>query len=135
MVKKLLSAALPLWLLLPWGVSAQTITENLLELDRLLDSSIASIGRIEIENESLRQTLENLEASLKTQSLLLREQGVLLNAQEANYNQQQQIYETQKAYLKTLQNKSRIYKVSLIVAVPACIGLGVWLGRLTSRQE
>jgi hypothetical protein len=25
--------------------------------------------------------------------------------------------------------------VSLIVAVPACIGLGVWLGRLTSRQE
>jgi hypothetical protein len=51
-----------------------------------------------------------------------------LNEQEANYNQQQQIYETQKTYLKTLQFKSRIYKVSLIVAAPVCIGLGAWLG-------
>jgi hypothetical protein len=70
-----------------------------------------------------------LESSLKTQSLLLREQGRLLNEQEANYNQQRQIYEAQRQYSKTLQFKSVIYKVSLIVAVPTCIGLGVWLGR------
>jgi hypothetical protein len=58
----------------------------------------------------------------------LREQGVLLNEQEANYNQQRMIYETQKQYLGTLQTKSKIYKVSLIIAVPVCIGLGAWLG-------
>jgi hypothetical protein len=128
MARKLLSAALLLSLVLSSPGFSQTIEENLLTLGNLIDSSLSSIERMARDNEGLKQTLESLEASLKTQSLLLREQGALLNEQEANYNQQRQIYETQKAYLGTLQSKSKIYKVSLILAVPVCIGLGAWLG-------
>jgi ABC-type transporter Mla subunit MlaD len=125
---------LALWLFVSWGLYAQTITDNLSELERLLDSSIASIEHIERENETLKQTLENLETSLRTQSLLLKEQGALLNEQEANYARQQQIYETQKQYLQTLQRKSKIYKVSLMIAAPACIGFGAWLGWTAARR-
>ena len=135
MARKLLLSAALLSFLLPWPGLSQTIEENLLTLGNLIDSSLTSIENIESENEVLKQTLENLESSLKTQSLLLREQGALLNAQEANYNQQRQIYETQRAYLRTLRRKSGIYKVSLIIAVPVCIGFGTWLGwRLTNRK-
>ena len=128
MGKKLVWGLGLLWCLSPWGASAQTITENLFELERLLDSSIASIEHTESENESLKETLTRLEASLRTHSRLLREQGGLLNEQAANYEQQRQIYEKQSAYLKTLQGKSKIYKVSLMIAVPVCIGFGTWLG-------
>jgi hypothetical protein len=136
MLKRLLSVVLLLSLLLPLPLLSQTIEENLLTLGNLLDSSLSSIENIEKDNEALRQTLENLETSLRTQSLLLREQGRLLNEQEANYEQQRQIYEAQKQYLQTLRLKSTVYKVSLIVAVPTCIGFGAWLGwRLANKNR
>jgi uncharacterized membrane protein YccC len=134
MAKKLLLALWLLSLLLPGPLISQTIEENLSTLGNLLDSSIASIERIGSDNEALRQTLENLEASLQTQSLLLREQGRLLSEQEADYGEQRKIYEAQGAYLVTLRRKSTIYKVSLIAAVPVCIGFGTWLGWKLSNK-
>lgn len=133
MLKKSLPLVLLLSLLLPPPLFSQTIEENLSILGNLIDSSLSSIENTEKDNETLRETLENLESSLKTQSLLLREQGRLLNEQEMNYNQRQQIYETQKAYLETLRFKSTILKVSLLIAVPACIGLGAFLGWTLAR--
>jgi ABC-type transporter Mla subunit MlaD len=115
-------------LLLSGSVYGQSIEENLMTLESLIDGSIASIARMESENESLKQALENLEASLRTQSRLLREQGGLLNEQAANYEQQREIYGKQSAYLKSLQGKLKIYKASLMIAVPVCIGFGTWLG-------
>jgi hypothetical protein len=127
MLKKFVGGCL-LLALLPALLFSQTIEENLLTLGSLIDNSLSSIESVTKDNGLLKQTLENLEVSLRTQSSLLIEQGRLLSEQEANSNQQQQIYEAQRQYLGTLQFKSKIYKVSLIVAVPTCIGLGAWLG-------
>jgi hypothetical protein len=128
MQKRLLFVFFSLPLLLPVPVYTQTIGENLEKLTALIDSSLSSIENTERDNENLKTTLENLSVSLGTQSLLLKEQGTLLNEQEEGYTRLRQIYETQKAYLATLQFKYKVYKVSLIVAVPTCIGLGIWLG-------
>jgi hypothetical protein len=127
MLKKWFSGFL-LLALLPGLLFSQTIEENLLTLGNLIDGSLSSIESMTKDNELLKQTLENLEVSLRTQSSLLVEQGKLLSEQEESFGQRQQIYEAQGRYLETLQFKSKIYKVSLIVAVPTCIGLGAWLG-------
>jgi hypothetical protein len=125
---KKVASGLFLLVLLPRLVFSQTIEENLWTIGSLIDNSLFSIESMTKDNEVLTQTLENLKASLQTQSALLIEQGRLLNEQELNYSQQRQIYETQKEYLSTLQVKYKVFKVSLIIAVPTCIGLGVWLG-------
>lgn len=105
-----------------------SLGENLETLTVLIDRSLETVNGMESGNESLKAALENLEVSLKTQSLLLRQQGELLNEQEAGYQRLQGIYERQGKYLDTLQFRSKIWKWSLIIAVPACTGLGIWLG-------
>jgi hypothetical protein len=123
-----------LLLSLPGLLFSQTIEENLLTLGSLIDSSLLSIDSMKKDNEILSQTLEDLKVSLQTQSGLLIEQGRLLNEQEADYGRLQQIYEAQGKFLKDLQFKSKVYKVSLMIAVPISIGLGTWCGWLLHKN-
>jgi hypothetical protein len=81
----------------------------------------------------MRKTLESLNASLREQSLRLERQEQLAGEQGADYLRLRRTYETQSQSLRKLQFKSGAFKWSLVIAVPVCTGLGIWLGTLVPR--
>jgi hypothetical protein len=122
------------WALLPLFSQQPAVFENLENLGMLIDNAIVSLEHLEQDNGSLRNGLARLEESLHTQSRLLNEQTQSLNEQAARFTRLQQISEQQGISLRKSEARSRIYKWSLIAAVPICTGLGIWLGITLPRR-
>ena len=87
----------------------------------LIDDTISLVESIQSDNESLKTALENVSGMLQTQ-------GRLLNEQAKTQAEQSAISQRQALLLNRELRKGKILKWSLIISVPACIGLGVWAG-------
>lgn len=109
----------PLW--------SQALAENQADpLERslsLISDTLTLIETIETGNEQLKAELTNASA-------LLKEQGRLLNEQATTQAEQSAISGRQATLLKRELRRGKALKVSFLVSVPVCLGLGIWAGRL-----
>jgi hypothetical protein len=87
----------------------------------LVEDTITLVENIQKDNESLQAELNRVLDISKTQGQLLKEQARTQAEQSA-------IYEKQATLLSKELKKGKVLKWSLIVSVPVCFGLGVWLG-------
>jgi uncharacterized coiled-coil protein SlyX len=118
-----------LFLVLSLGLSAQelspepTITENLNQLEALL---------LNIETQSVWQESEltRLSQIIADSRSISMTQGELLRELRNQLDQMSAIAGRQSSLLEKSLLKSKIWKWSLIIAVPAAAGLGIWLGSL-----
>jgi hypothetical protein len=87
----------------------------------LLNDTISLVETIQNDNENLKVTLQNV-------SDMLKAQGQLLNEQAQTQAEQSKISARQSLLLGRELRKGKVLKVSLIISVPVCIGLGIWAG-------
>jgi hypothetical protein len=118
-----------LLLALPWGLWAQDFAPlygNLDRLEFLLDESLNLTESTLADNANLKTALRNLEE-------LLRTQGELLTEQRNAWEEQREISGRQSRLLGTYAARSKRLTFSLIIAVPAALGLGILGGLLLAR--
>ena len=138
MCKKGLSALLlvlllaqPAWASLPSGLQGEAQEEDPLEKSiALIEDTLSLIRNIQSDNELLKNTNEALETALTNVSDMLQLQGQLPNESAAIQAEQSAISQRQSFLLGRELKKGKILTVSLIVSVPVCIGLGIWVGTM-----
>lgn len=126
-----------------WALSTQDLSP-VIEQAETLTSLLEHIEQA--NNEQMKQLrdlnalLENSETELTTSRQAITDLKTLSETQGEYVNQlleeakkQRAIYEAQLNYQKRLQLRSKILTVSLLVALPIAMGLGIWAGRRMAR--
>ena len=119
----------------PQGFPPGTTTEgNPLEKSlSLISDTILLVENIQKDSEQLMRNNDSLENALTNVSDMLQIQGQLLNEHAQTQAQLSAISDRQRYLLSRELKKGKILKWSLIASVPACTGLGIWLGWRLSR--
>ena len=123
------------------GLSSVLQAQNLLSKDYTVDDplemsisllldTISLIENIQSDNKLLKTNNESLEAALMNVSDMLKLQGQLLNEQTKTQTEQLAISMRQSYLLNRELRNGKLLKMSLIISVPACIGLGMLIGNL-----
>jgi len=123
------------------GLSSVLQAQNLLSKDYTVDDplemsisllldTISLIENIQSDNKLLKTNNESLEAALMNVSDMLKLQGQLLNEQAKTQTEQLAISMRQSYLLNRELRNGKLLKMSLIISVPACIGLGMLIGNL-----